>query len=82
MAARQGKPGGAIAERAALWSTVATALWCTKRNGENDKTERGSRSAHLRQQTTQQTAVAARGGGVAPLDSGDGDGSTWRSSGY
>jgi hypothetical protein len=50
--------------------------------GGNGKTERGSRGAHLGQQTTQKMVIAAHGGGVASLDSSDGDGSTWGSSGY
>jgi hypothetical protein len=33
--------------------------------------------AHLGQQTSRPTAVAARGGKAAPPDTGDGDGSTW-----
>jgi hypothetical protein len=38
----QGKPGGAIAEWKARRSMAARLLRCTKRNGENGKTERGS----------------------------------------
>jgi hypothetical protein len=41
-AVRRGKPDSAIAERVARRSTVARALWCTKHDGENGKTERGS----------------------------------------
>jgi hypothetical protein len=78
----QGKPSSAIAERAARWSMVAKVLQFTKRDGENDKTERGPWGAHLGQQTTRRVAVVARGGNeVAPLSSGDGGGSMWGSSG-
>jgi hypothetical protein len=41
--ARQGKPSGAIAERAARRSTAPKLLWCTKCDRENGKIERGSR---------------------------------------
>jgi hypothetical protein len=40
--ARQGKPNSVTAGRAAHRSTVARALWCTKRNGEIGKRKRGS----------------------------------------
>jgi hypothetical protein len=61
MMARQVKPGGAIAERAAHRSTAARALRCTKHDGENDKTERGSRGCSPR----------------AANDSADGGCSSW-----
>jgi hypothetical protein len=76
-AARQGKPGGAIAERAAHRSMATRALRCTKRNGKMAKWRGDHRGAHLGQQMTQQTVVVARGGGAAPPDSGDGGGSMW-----
>jgi hypothetical protein len=61
---------------------VARELRCTKRDGENGKTERDYGGADLGLQTTQRMAVAARGSGATPPDScGDGS-STWGSSGY
>jgi hypothetical protein len=57
-------------------------LWCTKHDGETAKQTGDHGGAHLGQQTTRQTSVAARGDGVAPLDSGDGGGSMWGSFGY
>jgi hypothetical protein len=47
-AAQQGKPGGAIAERAAHQSTIPRTLQCTKRYGENGKMERRSRGCSPR----------------------------------
>jgi hypothetical protein len=74
--ARQGRPGGAIAKRAACWSTVARALWCTKHDGENGKIERGSQGCSPR------AANDSADDGAAPPNSGDGGGSMWVSSGY
>jgi hypothetical protein len=55
-------------------STAARVLRCTKHDGENDKTEKGHGGAHIGQQISWQAAVAAHGGGAAPLGLGDGGG--------
>jgi hypothetical protein len=80
--ARQRKIGGAIAERAARQSTAARALRCTKRDGKTAKRRGDHGGAHLGQQMTRQTVIAARGGRAAPPDSGDDGDTTWGSSDY
>jgi hypothetical protein len=80
VAAQQGKLGDAIAERAAHRSTAARALRCTKHNGENGKTERGSQGCSPRAANI--SVDGGCGSKAAPPDSGDGDDSTWGSFGY